>query len=145
TFSGRAQVSDGTNTEFASPAIGPNGQIYVAFLDFSGHAIKIDVSTTFSGTAGSFNFSADHLVQALVESHFITFPPPQAHHGIEVIPSLAVDRGTSPNRGRLYIAYNDLPNLSDPDNFDIYETVSLDGGNTWTARTRVNNDVGPTT
>jgi len=69
---------------------------------------------------------------------------------------LAVDRSSGPNRGTLYIAWHDGRNLSQPDPLsfvqcqaapvpgycfgDILVARSVDGGATWSAPVRVNDD-----
>jgi hypothetical protein len=49
---------------------------------------------------------------------------------------IAVDRTNGPNRGRLYVVWNDARN----GDVDVFLTSSSDQGTTWTAPTRVNDD-----
>ena len=51
-------------------------------------------------------------------------------------PATAVDRGSGPHRGRIYVVWED-PRFGDP---DIVLARSDDGGTTWSAPTRVNDD-----
>ena len=54
------------------------------------------------------------------------------------LPVIACDRSNSANRGNIYINWSDQRN--GPDDADIWFSKSTDGGNTWSAAKRVNDD-----
>jgi Domain of unknown function (DUF4214) len=131
-----------TETQFATPRVGPNGQIYVSYI--AGDGVRINESNTFSN--GQFKFGPDHNVVTFN----IGFPqgnsvPAQPHRDINALPVLAVDDSPGPYRGRLYITYADIPKGGASPNFDIWLVSSSDGGVTWTAPVKVNDDSGDNT
>src|SRR5262249_53149041 len=104
--------------------------------------LMFDVSTTFAN--GVFSFGTDIPVVTFnapspAGRHFI---PPQPGRGIPVLPVLAVDDSAGPNRGKLYIAYDDIPASGSSPDFDIFLFTSSDQGATWTSPLRVNDDTG---
>ena len=120
---------------FADPAVGPNGELYVAWHDIGAGQVFVDVSLDAGAT-----FGTDVLVTNS-NAGFKTSIPPQPDRGVFVGPTLDVDRsGSSLFNGSLYLTYTDAPNGL-PDT-DIFVRFSTDGGATWSAPTLVNDDGG---
>jgi hypothetical protein len=133
------RVSDGKRARVVapSPAVGPNGELYVLFLDLGGD--RLDYAAGHNGRGGPpydgkfklvLTRSLDRGVkwgESVVEHNlrpihrFIVFFPPA--------PSLAV----APD-GRIYAAFHDR-RLADP---DVYVWSLSPGGRSWSGPTRVN-------
>ncbi|MBS1517089.1 MAG: T9SS type A sorting domain-containing protein [Bacteroidetes bacterium] len=121
---------DGDNTvEGAVPAVGPNGEIYVSWSGPLG--IVMDRST-------------DGGLTWLDNDIFVTTQPTGWDYDIPGIsranglPVTNCDISNGPNRGTIYINWSDQRNGAT--DTDIWMIKSTDGGNTWSAVKRVNND-----
>jgi hypothetical protein len=126
--SGDCVDSDNT-TEGAVPAVGPNGEIYVAW----------------SGPAGIvFDRSLDGGQTWLDEDIFINSQPGGWDYDIPGInrcnglPVTVCDISQSAYRGTIYVNWTDQRNGTG--NTDVWLSKSTDGGNTWTDAIRVNDD-----
>ncbi len=128
TFSAPAQISDSIGDyQGTSPAVGPNGEVYVAWYHAS--TIEFDVSTD-----GGATFGTDVTVAAISD---ISNPLPGAFFRVFSFPALAVDRSPAPN-GDLYVVWADeLGTGSGP---DVVLSRSTDGGATWSPPIRVSDD-----
>jgi hypothetical protein len=126
--SGDCVDSDET-TEGAVPAVGPNGEIYVAW----------------SGPEGIvFDRSFDQGETWLDDDIFIDPQPTGWDYSIPGIsranglPVTCCDISNSPYQGTIYVNWSDQRN--GPDDTDIWLSKSTDGGNTWSEAKRVNDD-----
>jgi hypothetical protein len=129
TFTGPVQVSDYSGVQWPVPCVGPNSEVYIAWVDYSPGSIQFDRSTN-----GGQSFGSDITVQNT------SFVQGYINGGITVFsfPAMDVDITGGPYNGTIYIAYmDDAPGYTDT---DIYFTKSEDGGNTWTPRVRINDD-----
>ncbi len=121
---------DNDNTvEGAVPAIGPNGEIYVAW----------------SGPVGIvFDRSLDGGQTWLDNDIFISDQPGGWTYDVPGIyrcnglPITCCDISNSPYRGTIYVNWTDQRN--GPDDTDVWLSKSTDGGNTWSTPLRVNDD-----
>jgi len=121
---------DSDNTvEGAVPAVGPGGEIYVAW----------------AGPAGIvFNRSTDQGETWMDTNIFISDIPGGWDYSIPNIyrtnglPVLCCDLSQGPYRGNIYINWSDQRN--GPTDTDIWFAKSTDGGITWSSRKRVNDD-----
>ncbi len=100
------------------PAVGPNGEVYVAWYgyDFTSENIYFDKSTD-----GGLTFGNDIVVSPCPNAWF---------------PSMAVDISGGTYNGNIYVTWNDERNGDG----DIFLSKSTDGGTTWSAALRINND-----
>ncbi len=126
--SGNCVDSDLT-TEGAVPAVGPNGELYVAW----------------SGPAGLvFDRSMDGGETWLDEDIFVNEQPTGWNYTIPGInrsnglPVTCCDLSPSEYNGTIYINWSDQRNGDD--DTDVWLAKSTDGGNTWTDAIRVNDD-----
>jgi len=127
--SGDCVDSDNT-TEGAVPAVGPEGQVYVAW----------------SGPAGIvFDRSLDGGETWLEEDIFISDQPGGWDYNVPGImrcnglPVTCCDiSATSVNKGTIYVNWTDQRNGTQ--NPDVWLAKSTDGGDTWTPPMRVNDD-----
>ena len=123
TWSTNRNVSDGTSTQGSHIAIGPQGQVYVAWSD-SG---RIGFDRSLDGGA---SFGTD-VFPSTVNS--ISSDPVFRRNSH---PAIAADRSSGSHSGNVYIAWADDRN-GDP---DILFVRSVDGGTTWSTPTLINDD-----
>lgn len=120
---------DSDNTvEGAVPCVGPNGEIYVSWAGPLG--LMFDKSTDGGQTWGT-----DIFVSDIPGGWDYDVPGIYRCNGL---PITACDTSQSPYRGTIYINWSDQRNGID--NTDIFLVKSTDGGNTWSAPKKVNDD-----
>jgi hypothetical protein len=127
-------ISGTDNALFADPAVGPNGEVYVAWHDLNNDRVYIDVSLDGGATFGTDNFVV------FSEVGLKTKIPAQPDRGIFIGPTIDVDRSHGPFNGRIYVTYT--YNTSTISDTDICVKYSDDSGTTWSGKTYVNDDVG---
>lgn len=122
-------IDDDNTVEGAVPAVGPNGEVYIAWIGPQG--IVFDKSTDEGDTW-------------LSKDIFVSDAPggwKYDIHGISRcngLPVTVCDTSKGPNRGTIYINWTDQRNGTD--DTDVWLVKSTDGGNTWSSPTRVNDD-----
>ena len=107
----------------ANPFVGPNGELYAAWNDFS-NANTIAFNRSFDGgvTWGT------QTVVAAKSAPFELLPPAESFRGALIYPACDADRSNGPHSGRLYCSWLDqLPNGLG----DIFLSFSDDQGSTW--------------
>lgn len=118
---------DGDQTvEGAVPAIGVEGEVYVVWAGPQG--LVVDRSLD-----GGSTFGIDRVIGDNPGGWDIDIDGINRHNGM---PVSGVDHSTGPHRGTLYVNWIDERN-GDP---DVFVRHSKDGGQTWTAPVRVNDD-----
>jgi hypothetical protein len=108
----------------AVPFIGPGGEVYVAWNDFSANTIAFNRSFDGGATWGQ---------QGVIASKRIPFDigiPAESFRGALVYPACDSDRSAGSHRGRLYCSWMDL---SDAGTTDILLSFSDDQGAHWSA------------
>ena len=127
-FSEPQLIGDQSSVQWPVPAVGPNGEVYVAWVGFSPRALKLDKSID-----GGMNFSADRTIQTL------SLTASTINGGILVFayPAMDVDISNSPYRGNVYISY---PDYGADGSLDMFFTRSTNGGVNWSIRMRINDD-----
>ena len=134
TFSMPFRISDGAgdcrdsdNTvEGAVPAVGPNGEVYVVWAGPLGLVFKKSVD-------GGLTFSKDKAIGQMPGGWDFSVEGLDRANGM---PVTGVDLSNGPNKGALYVNWIDARN-GDP---DVFVVSSRDGGETWSAPTRINDD-----
>ena len=128
TWSAPLGLSAAANVQGAMPAVGPHGEVYVAWFDGNVPGIQlrrsVDGGVTFTNPV-----PGNHPIQTIV-------PIPDVMTGnirADSFPSIAVD----PSNGSVYVAY---PSRSGADQANVFLTHSTDGGKTWSQPLRVNDD-----
>jgi len=125
----------GTPTIGVNVATGPTGTVYATWEDYSGQKLWSAKSTN-----GGATWKTAHVVTnfRINTTGFFIFIPPQNSRGVLPMPFTAVAPAGSPNAGRVYVSYFD----QDPkgSNTNIYVRSSDNGGKTWSAESKVNND-----
>lgn len=123
--SGDARDSDNT-VEGAVPVAGPGGEVYIAWAGPKG--LYFDRSTD-----GGWTFGKDIVISATPGGWDLPVPGLERHNGM---PVTGVDLSPGPNRGTVYVNWIDERH-GDP---DVFVASSRDGGRTWVAPVRVNDD-----
>ena len=122
---------DGDSTvEGAVPAVGPEGQVYVAW------AGPLGIMFDRSNDRGSTWLDNDIFVSEFPGGWDYGIPGIYRCNGL---PVTCCDIGNGPYRGDIYVNWTDQRN-GETDT-DVWLSRSKDGGNTWSPPTRVNNDV----
>jgi hypothetical protein len=134
------EVVPGTNNcTYGDVAIGPAGQVMqVCSLTSTGQGggrLYVNVDPDGLGPAGF----GDRVFVADTHVGGFDFIPPQPDRSVDAEPGLAWDRTGGPHNGRVYLVYT-KEQQNESDNTDIYVRYSDDGGGTWSAGVRVNDD-----
>jgi hypothetical protein len=144
TFSEPIILSDDISVQGAIPAVGPNGEVYVAWIAFEGNERLLKIRRSDDGGVS--------FAEAVIAAQIARTADAQATRdcrrqalkgGIRALelPSVAVDRSpTSLFRGSIYIAYQSDPDGPGSDMSDVFVVTSLDGGKTFSKPVRVNDD-----
>ncbi len=127
-FSTPAQISTSLSCQFSCPAVGPNGEVYAVWFDYSGSYIKFDRSTD-----GGLTWGPDITVTSLDDD----FPSnPCGTFRTPSYPVIGCDISGGPYNGWIYVCWADARG-GDP---DIYFCRSTDGGTSWSTPIVVNDD-----
>ncbi|HTK37177.1 MAG TPA: sialidase family protein [Pyrinomonadaceae bacterium] len=105
----------------ASPSVGPNGEVYVAWNDYAANTISFNRSFDGGKTWGK---------QSVIAPKSIPFDiaiPAELFRAALIYPVLDVDRSNGPFRGRLYASWLD----HGQNGTDIFLSYSDDHGATW--------------
>lgn len=127
-FDGDCIDSDNT-VEGATPAVGPNGEVYVAWAGPNGIVFNRSVD------GGSTWLNQEIPVTPIPGGWDYAVPGIYRCNGL---PFTKCDLSGGPNHGTIYINWTDQRN--GPIDTDVWLTKSTDGGNTWSAPTKVNDD-----
>ena len=128
-FVGPVTISDATGVQWSVPCVGPNSEVYVAWVEYNPARMRFDRSFD-----GGQTFGGDITIQNVSDaSRYI--------NGAILVfsfPAIDVDITAGPYDGYIYVAYmDDAPGSTDT---DIYFTRSTDGGTTWSQKVRINDD-----
>ncbi len=121
-------VSDEHGVQWPVPVVGPEGEVYVGWVKYYDEAIRFDRSFD-----GGVTWGNDIIVQETAFASAYIYP----QLTIFCFPAMDVDITNGPNRGTIYIAYCDDWYYDT----DIFFTKSIDQGESWSAPTRINDDV----
>jgi hypothetical protein len=118
---------DSSNTvEGAVPAVGPQGEVYVAWAGPKGLVVKKSID-------GGWSFTAEQTVAEITGGWDSDAPGLSRHNGL---PVTGVDVSSGSHRGSVYVAWIDRRNKD----LDVFLIASRDGGKTWSGPVRVNDD-----
>jgi hypothetical protein len=139
-FSELQHVRGSNAGNFGDIAIGPAGQVMVAYQREGGHnrsRIMVNVDPDGLGPAP---FGKPIVVTQTRVGNFDNIPA-QPTRGIDAEASLAFDRSGGPFNGRAYLLYNDQ-RPAGSDNLDVFIRYSDNQGVTWSNPIRLNDDTG---
>jgi len=132
-------VPGSNNCTYGDVAIGPVGQVMqVCTLTESGQGggkLFVNVDPDGLGPAGF----GDRVFVAETHVGGFDFIPAQPDRSVDAEPGLAWDRTGGRHSGRVYLVYT-KEQQNESDNTDVYVRYSDDGGVTWSAGVRVNDD-----
>ena len=117
----------------ASPFVGPDGTLYLAWNNYSANTISFN---------RSFDGGQTWDRETVVASKRLPFDigiPAEFSRGALVYPSCDADRSNSSHRGRLYCSWMDLTSGGDT---DIFLSYSDDRGSTWSQSVAVTDQFG---
>jgi hypothetical protein len=122
----------------ADPAVGPNGEVYVAWLDVTNSRLRMDRSFD-----GGVTFAKDTTVTPMIIRFDTGIPAIKVRRAL-VYPSIDVDRSNGPHRGRVYCSWIDQADQTSPfvdgAETDLFFSFSDDNGFHWSAPVRVADD-----
>lgn len=121
-------IDEDNTVEGAVPAVGPNGEVYVAWSGPLG--IMFDKSLD-----GGLTFGKDIYVTSQPGGWDFMIP---GIYRVNGLPITLCDTSAASTRGNIYVCWGDQRNGTD--NSDVYVIKSTDSGNTWGNVVRVNND-----
>ena len=121
-------IDEDNTVEGAVPAVGPNGEIYIAWSGPLG--IMFDKSLD-----GGLTFGKDIFVTSQPGGWDFLVP---GIYRVNGLPITLCDTSSTSTRGNIYVCWGDQRNGTD--NSDVYVIKSTDGGNSWGDVVRVNND-----
>lgn len=121
-------VDEDLTVEGAVPTVGPNGEIYTAWSGPLG--IMFDKSTD-----GGLTWGNDIFVSSQPGGWDFNVPGIYRCNGL---PITACDTSRTFTRGNIYVLWGDQRNGTD--NSDVFISKSTNGGQTWSAPLKVNND-----
>lgn len=122
-------LDDDNTVEGATPAVGPNGEIYVTWAGPNGIVFNRSLDE------GETWLEEEIAVDPMPGGWAYDIPGIMRANGL---PVLKCDLSEGPNHGTLYVNWSDQRNgINDT---DIWLSKSTDGGDTWTSPVRVNND-----
>jgi uncharacterized repeat protein (TIGR01451 family) len=133
-----APGSDGGN--FGGIAVGPAGQVLITYqVPSLGEGPAIILVNLDADGLGSGGFGPAVPVTTTNVGGF-DFIPAQPDRSIDAEANLAWDRSGHAHNGRVYLSYTD-ERPDESNNTDIYVRYSDDSGRTWSASTKVNDDL----
>jgi len=121
-------IDEDNTVEGAVPAVGPNGEVYLAWAGPLG--LVFDKSTD-----GGLTWGVDKVIISIPGGWDFNVPGIYRCNGL---PITACDISNSPYRGTIYVNWSDQRNGTN--NTDVFLVKSTDGGNTWSQPKRVNQD-----
>ncbi|MEQ8764333.1 MAG: sialidase family protein [Planctomycetota bacterium] len=127
TWTTPVRVSESQVSTAAAPAVGPNGELYVAWLDYSTSKLQVDVSHD-----GGLTFGTDVDVASVALISGI----PNGSFRANSNPSLGVDISGGPFDGNVYVCWGNNQGT----HTDVLFSRSTDGGVTWSPPLVVNDD-----
>lgn len=104
TASGRVQGS--------RPAVGPGGEVYATWYEAGPLGADVDYFRIRESTTGGLAFGLENTVASFYSNFGTGAPGFNRINGFH-FPSIAVDRTTGPQRGRVYVAWNESANWYD--------------------------------
>lgn len=119
-------ASSSTNGQGSDPAVGANGEVYVAWVNYSYTTQYFNKSTD-----GGLTFGTPQIIATGTAPNI-----PFSQTGPTTFPSIACDISGGPRNGYVYVTWCDGRN----GDADVFLARSTDNGTTWSSPIRVNND-----
>lgn len=140
-----SSLNAGSHNQGVHLQTGPNGEVYAAWAIYDGWPGGEDAVAFAKSTNGGVTWTSARIYGALTPNNNFNFGirgnlSNKANIRVASFPVMAVDRTGGPTNGYIYITWPQrgvTPAGSDP---DIVMIRSTDGGTTWSAPVRVNDD-----
>ncbi|HNY03521.1 MAG TPA: T9SS type A sorting domain-containing protein, partial [Bacteroidales bacterium] len=119
---------------------GPDGEVYVVWSIYdTWPADENAIGFARSLNGGNVFFPATRIISNIKGIRATMTGKAMRVNGF---PSMAVDNSSGPNRGNLYVVWTNVgfPGINTGSDIDVYLIRSEDGGSTWSAPIRVNQD-----
>jgi hypothetical protein len=116
-------------TQGSLPVVGPDGTVYVMWVDFAESSLKFSASNDYGATWPIFGESIKDITPTPSNLEDNEYRTP-------TIPSMSIDRSSGNTSGNLYITWQDYRN----GNSDVMLIMSEDGGRSWSEPLMVNDD-----
>jgi hypothetical protein len=133
-------VSAGKLNHGVNIQTGPNGEVYVAWSIYD----TWPSDETAIGFAKSIDGGGIYTPSTRILTNLkgIRASMTSKNMRVHAFPSMAVDNSTGPNRGTIYLVFPNIgyPGVNTGADIDVYFVKSTDGGDTWSAPVRVNQD-----
>ncbi|MBI4850217.1 MAG: hypothetical protein HY819_00165 [Acidobacteria bacterium] len=123
----------GFNTDGSRLAIGPNGEIYLTWVNNQTGTFFLAKSTN-----NGVSFSSPKEIATLGLLRTPAFL--NGSFNTNIYPSLTVDTSNTQTQGFIYLTYNGRTRINSPDKSDIFLLCSTDGGESWSKAVKVNDD-----
>jgi hypothetical protein len=141
TFSSPVTVPGSNGGNFGSIAVGPTGQVLIAYENPSGGAEPAAIFTNLDPDGGSAQpFGPTRNATPTNVGGFRSIPA-QPFRTVDAEAFLAYDRSGGVHNGRAYLVYTDAPSVG-TDDLNIFVRYSDDNGATWSMPVQVNDDTG---
>ena len=138
-----AEQDVSTTGNFGDIAIGPNGEVMVAYQTPAGGEGPGNIVVHADGDGlGAGGFGAGVTATATNVGGF-DFLPAQPNRSVDAEAGLAWDRSGGANNDRVYLVYTDEA-ANESNDFDIFVRSSTNDGATWSAPVEVSSDSGGT-
>lgn len=140
TFSAPIQISSGGNDQGSSVALGPQGEVYVAWADQAAGKMfvrrSVDAGLSFADAVSAASFTAIGAFENATQRFCGRVL--NGNVRARTWPGIAVDRSEGKTKGTIYLAFSSQDRgLTKA---DVFLTRSSDGGAVWTAPFRLNDD-----
>jgi hypothetical protein len=125
TWSAPVQVSSSWENGWVSgsrPVVGPNGEVYITWAGI-GHVDASDTMKVAKSTNSGVTYGTAVMATNYYDNYFNGAPGFNRPRAV-TFPSLACDRSTGPNRGKLYMTLHDCVDFYDFDQFFINSGVA---------------------
>ena len=142
-FSPPIALSTGSKDQMSMPAVGANGEVYVAWADNSARELLVrksdDGGVSFGAPVRVAAFSPIGDVESETAQYCGRVLKGSLRAGVSATDyMIAVDRSGGSSNGAVYVAFDN--HGAGTDAADVFLTTSRDGGATWSAPSRLNDD-----
>jgi hypothetical protein len=119
---------------------GPNGEVFATWAVYPSENLGDETAIGFSSSVnGGISFTAPTTIANNIRGTRLTGVG-KNNIGTNSYPSMAVDNSFGPNRGTIYVVWDNIgiPGINTGNDVDIYMIKSIDGGISWSTPQKVN-------
>lgn len=133
-------VNAGSHNQGVNIQTGPAGEVYVIWAIYdSWPSDEVAIGMAKSTNGGTSYAAASRIVDNI---RGIRITETSKNQRVNSFPSMAVDISGGPRNGYIYIVWSNVgvPGVNTGSDIDVYMIRSIDGGTSWSAPTRINQD-----